>query len=91
MFFLKSTHNQFVKLLTEQYEARIAALQDQISDLRRMVFTPTSSTDIPLAAREADAIITGNSDVPLLPDEAAINEMREFDAVISGEYDQGIM
>lgn len=91
MFFLKSTHNQFVKLLTEQYEARIAVLQDQISDLRRMVFTPTSSTDIPLVAREADAIITGNSDVPLLPDEAAINEMREFDAVISGEYDQGIM
>lgn len=90
MFVSKKTHNQFVKLLTEQYEARIAALQDQISDLRRMVFTPTSATEIPLVAREADAIITGNSDVPKLPNEQELEDTFEFNRIISGDYDNAM-
>lgn len=89
MFISKKTHETIVALLTEQYEARLSTLSDQVQDLKRLVFTPTSSYDIPKVAREADAILSV-SESPANPEQSdsAEADFREAELVLSGNYEE---
>ena len=90
MFVLRSTHREMIKTLCDQYESRISQLQDQVSDLRRMVFSPTSATQIPLVHLEADAVMSQKEEAF----EVDANEadklaflLREQDRIFSGEHE----
>lgn len=88
-----------LKLQKEYYESLLAAmreaaaneralLQSQIEDLKRLVFSPTSATNIPREAREADAIITV-TEVPFkTPEQEQLDaEFSELDRIVSGEHE----
>ena len=65
--------------LTKLYEARISDLNAQIEDLKKLAYSPTSATDIPLVAREADAIISLKEEITEIDPE----ELSEGDKIIS--------
>jgi len=86
MFVTRKHYEETIGILREQYEARIASLNDQIKDLRSMVFVPTSSTLPTPEARELDAVISV-SERPVNLDETAERELREQNLILSGEYE----
>lgn len=91
MFVSKRTHNQLIKTLTEQYEARISQLQDTVQDLRRLVFSPTSASSVPLVHLEADAVMSQKEEVMEVdPEEAEKMSflLREQDRIFSGAYEE---
>lgn len=73
-----------------EHQVQIKALRSQIEDLRKLVFAPTSATNIPAEAREADAVISVSEkpierpDSDMSPDDAI-----QFDLIISGEHEEG--
>lgn len=98
MFVTKRHHEAVVRQLDEsyaasqmQYERRIEDLRERIEDLKRLVFAPNTSTNIPSEAREADAILT-ISEKPLdRPDsDMSPDDMRAFDAIMAGEHEFGL-
>jgi hypothetical protein len=91
MFVTKKAHDELIRTLHEQYGARIAQMEDSISDLRRLVFSPTSATNIPLVHLEADAVISQKEEVMEVdPSESEKFEFltREADRIFSGNYDE---
>lgn len=93
MFISKKTHDFIVSLLTEQYEARLSSLSDQIQDLKRMVFSPTSAYNIPPQEREADAIIS-ISERPADPEtyrDIPAEDVRESELILSGNYEEELL
>lgn len=71
--------------------AEARAMKERIDDLKRLVFSPTSATEIPLVAREADAIISINEKMPDRPDsDMTPDDMRAFDLLVSGEHEEGL-
>lgn len=73
------------------YEARIVELNLQISDLKKLIYSPTSATDIPLVTLEADAIISQKDEVIEFNSED-ISEtdkmIREADRIFAGSYEE---
>lgn len=65
-------------------DKQIALLQDRITDLRSMVFTPHSSAEPSLQAREMDHIFNG-SDEPIQVTSDEI--VREAASILTGSYD----
>ncbi len=88
MFISKRLHAEIVELLTSSHEMRVAALQDQIQDLKKLVFSPTKAHDIPAHQVELDQVLTQNE--PKLPTDEEVNtienELRERSLILSGEY-----
>lgn len=98
MFFVtKSYHKEVVenqKNLLEfslrQHEALVKVLKEQLADLRKLVFVPTSATNIPEEAREVDQVLTGLDSKQVEPDPDQIQreeDARQIDAILSGAYE----
>lgn len=82
-------HEARINDLKQGYEAHIADLKAQMSDLRKLAFNATSATRIPLVALEADAVLSSQDQVMEVdPDELARleEEMHEADRVLAGTY-----
>lgn len=93
MFVSRKAHEELIRTLHDQYGARIAQLQDTVSDLRRMVFSPTSATVVPLVHLEADAVMSQREEVMEVdPSEMAQldSDAREADRLFSGNYDEAV-
>jgi hypothetical protein len=73
------------KKLIEQYEARITDLKIQIEDLKRLVYSQTSSTNIPLVSLEADAIMSQKEETISISQEE-IDRLEEADKILNAEY-----
>lgn len=86
MFISQSRHTELVRVLTEQYESRLSELQNQISDLRRLVFMPNPTRAETLPVREANAVLDGHEVLPMA-DEETEERVREINRLISGDYD----
>lgn len=85
MFILRSTHEKLIQAEKARCEAVVAQMQEQISDLRKLVFVPTPTPSETLAVRTANAILDGQEVMP--QDNAQIEaEMREANRILSGEY-----
>lgn len=95
MFITKSRHCAELQNLTAQMDimrvghlAEVSALKEQISDLRKMVFSATTAQPTPVA-READAILTPINDAPMLDaPEFTREELYERDQILSGTWDE---
>lgn len=83
---LRAQHATRVADLCRGYEMKIAALEDNIADLRRLVFSPTRPDFIPAEQQEADAIITQNEPNVQDADEAE-EALRERDRIFAGSFD----
>lgn len=97
---LLQAHKEHIASLVAEYQARmqdqerhylftIETLKDQIKDLRQMVFSPTSATQVPLVSLEADAILNQqDSPVKLTAEEQARLDDIESEAnrILSGNY-----
>lgn len=69
-----------------QYEARIAQYEAQLADLRKLVFSQTSASQIPLVALEADAILSAKPEtIEIGPGEITDEEL-EADRILAGAY-----
>lgn len=73
----------------EQYESRIFDLKSQIEDLRKLAFSHTSASNIPLAALEADAVM-GQREETIELSEEELRRVEEIDSeasrILSGNY-----
>lgn len=78
-----------VQNLVGVYEAHIKTLEHQIADLRKLVFSSTSSTIIPAVQLEQDAILSQKDEVIELSQEE-IAELQEVESeanrILSGTY-----
>lgn len=76
-----------------QFEARIAELKNQIADLRKLVF-PTVVATPSKEAMEFDSVMNVSEKPPEMS-EAELTQIlageREFDLLISGNYDQDLL
>lgn len=101
MFILKSTHLKICQelsqasldqqaMMREGYLSRVLALEDHISDLKKLVFSPTTANYIPELHEEADKILTQNE--VYIPTDEELKEaddiLRERDRLFSGSYDE---
>lgn len=71
------------------YEARISELKSQITDLKKLVFSSTSSTHIPLVSLEADAVLSQKDETIFISEEemARIQDVEaEASRILSGNY-----
>jgi len=85
MFVLRSTHEKLLQAERAHSQAVVAQMQEQIADLRRLVFVPTPTQIETLPARVANAILDGQEVMPQ-DDAAKEAEMREANRILSGEY-----
>jgi hypothetical protein len=85
MFILRSTHEKLIHAEKARCEAVVAQMQEQISDLRKLVFMPTPTQIETLPIRTANAILDGQE---VMPQDDALKEaeMREANRILSGEY-----
>lgn len=69
-------------------DSRIADLKDQIEMLRKLAAVPTSASDIPYIAREANAILSADVSSPTVerPESRAEKVQREADQILLGSY-----
>lgn len=86
MFVLRSTHEKLIQAEKARCEAVVAQMQEQIADLRKLVFVPTPSPLETLPVRVANAVIDGLEVMPQ-DDAAREAEMREANMILSGAYD----
>lgn len=86
MFILRSTHEKLIQAEKARCEAVVAQMQEQISDLRKLVFVPTPTQAQEHPIRLANAIIDGQEVMPQ-DDAAKEAEMREANMILSGAYD----
>lgn len=86
MFILRSTHEKLIQAEKARCEAVVAQMQEQIADLRKLVFVPTPSPLETLPVRTVNAVLDGAEVMPQ-DDEAREAEMREANRILSGEYD----
>jgi hypothetical protein len=82
MLVLRSTH----KAVIAGYEARIADLYAQISDLKRLIFVPEQTHAAQLPSRVANAVLDGDEVQPQ-KDETLEAAQREAARIFSGEYE----
>lgn len=83
MIVWKSTH----ELMKEMYESRLTEMRARIEDLRSLVFSSSSASNIPLHSMEADAVLSGRDEVLLLhANEQAEEVISERDRLLSGQY-----
>lgn len=85
MFILRSTHEKLIQAEKARCEAVVAQMQEQIEDLRRLVFMPTPTPAQEHPVRVANAILDGQEVMPQ-DDAAKEAEMREANRILSGEY-----
>jgi hypothetical protein len=86
MFILRSTHEKLIQAERARCEAVVAQMQEQIADLRKLVFVPTPTQIETLPVRVANAILDGQEVMPQ-DDAAKEAEMREANRILSGAYD----
>lgn len=88
MLILKSTHERILAAEKAGLEAVIVSLQDQIADLRRLVFVPkpTHAEEFPI--RAANAILDGQEVMPTIDPEQEKRELEEANRILSGDYDR---
>lgn len=101
MILLRSTHDKRVRelhaqyeLVVGQYEARIADLKQQISDLQKLVFPKNDEKEPPLLVLEADAVISASDKPSGISEEEhnrLLEESREADLLFSGNYDTDLV
>lgn len=98
--FFSNAHKAELASLSAAYEGRLEAqerlfnahmetLRDQIRDLRQLIFSPTSATQVPLVALEADAVMSQQEvEIRLTLKEQEALEAIESEAsrILSGEY-----
>lgn len=98
MIMLRSTHSRLLAyekaLNAQQHEgaqAIITLLSAQLENMGKLVF-PTQTQTVTPEAREVDAVLSGSDKAPELSDAqqtAILEGQREFDLLLSGNYDQG--
>lgn len=97
------THNRILDELKKQHESEkeelrvlyfthIKTLESHIEDLKRLVFSPTSASDVPLVHLEADAVMNQRDEILEVPVSKEKKEeydfiLRERDRIFSGEFE----
>lgn len=75
--------------ICKEKDARIYDLKSQLETLRKLVFTPTSASSIPVLSLEADRILSGSDESTSLT-KAQIEEMNEIESersrLLSGTF-----
>jgi hypothetical protein len=87
MFVLKSTHEKLLQAEKVRCESVVAQMQEQIADLRRLVFVPTPTPSETLAVRTANAILDGQEVMPKEDARREEEELAEANRILSGQYD----
>lgn len=87
MFVFRSTHEKLIKAEKERCADLLLAMQEQIKDLRRLVFVPTPTHAETLPIRAANAILDGQEVMPTLDPEKEATELAEANRILSGNYD----
>lgn len=87
MFVFKSTHEKLLEAEKSHCTAIISQMQEQIADLRRLVFVPTPTPAETLAVRTANAILDGVETMPREDAEREAAELAEANRILSGQYD----
>lgn len=88
MFILKSTHRALLTLERERSDALVSQMQEQISDLRRLVFVPTPTPAETLPVRLANAVLDGVEVMPKSDPEQDSEDLAEANRILSGTYDR---
>lgn len=88
MFILKSTHQKLIDAETKRSADVISQMQEQISDLRRLVFVPTPTHIETLPVREANAVLDGVEALPKADPKAEAEGLAEANRILSGDYDR---
>lgn len=102
MFLLSKTHTALVKVLESRhaiekeelrqlYHAHLQTLEARVDDLKALVFSSTSASNIPLVHLEADAVMSQKDEVTEIDEEEVQKQdfiLRERDRIFSGSYDE---
>lgn len=102
MIIRSSTHNAAIKSLQDKHEAEkeelrqlyfahLQTLEARVEDLKALVFSPTSSSNIPIVQLEADAVFNQRDEVLEIDKEEMEKQdfvLRERDRIFSGSYDE---
>lgn len=87
MFLLKSTHEKLIQAEKSRCESVVAQMQEQIADLRRLVFVPEATPEQTLPIRAANAILDGQEVIPTRDAEQDAKDLAEANRILSGSYD----
>jgi hypothetical protein len=87
MFVLRSTHQKLLSAEKAHHESLIAQMQEQIADLRRLVFVPTPTPAETHPIRLANAILDGVEVMPKVDPEQEAADLAEANRILSGQYD----
>lgn len=97
-----STHKSLVKELElrhlaekeelrQLYHSHLQTLEARVEDLKALVFSQTSASNIPLVHLEADAVLSQKDEVTEIDEEEVQKQdfiLRERDRIFSGSYDE---
>lgn len=84
---MQKSHEDRVCELRSLYEARIVELNARVEDLRSLVFSPVPTGEGNPILEEADKILTQNDMMLPANEDFSDEELRERDAIFSGEHE----